>query len=83
MWVILHHVTVYEKAALWLSLRISHACEVVAMTLEFSLCAVAFYDFFYEANCERLSFSVEKMCRVQLQRSQKAECHVVELVCVK
>jgi len=48
------------------------------MALEFSLCAVAFYDFFYEANCESLSFSVEKTRYIQLQRPQKAESHVSE-----
>lgn len=51
-------------------------CEVVAMALEFSLSAVAFYDFFYEANCESLSCSLEKMCYIQLQRPQNVETHV-------
>lgn len=46
------------------------------MALEFSLRSVVFYDFFYEANCESLSISVEKMCYIQLQRPQKVKNHV-------
>lgn len=66
-----HLKAVYERATRWQSLRISYVCEVVPMALEVSLCAVAFYDSFYEANCESSRCSVEKMCYIQFAKTLK------------